>query len=105
MGKRNKNFALKYFCSYLQVIFTCRKILHGASAFTSPRKEGVLWTFIALKNLSPRPGLNPRTLGPMASTLNNYTTEVTHWGGGGCQRCVALQMVDKKLVYTVISMR
>jgi hypothetical protein len=53
-----------------KVIFTCRKILrHGASGFTSTPKEGVLRIFIALNYLSPRPGLTPRTLRPVASTL------------------------------------
>jgi hypothetical protein len=37
--------------------------------FISHPKEGVLRIFIALKNPSPWPGSNPRTLGPMASTL------------------------------------
>jgi hypothetical protein len=37
--------------------------------FISLPKEGLLGIFIAIKNPSPRPGLNPRTLGPMASTL------------------------------------
>jgi hypothetical protein len=71
MGEWNDGFCLaKYFCSYLQVIFKCRKILrHGASGFISPLREGVLWIFVALKNPSPLPGLNPRTLGPIASTL------------------------------------
>jgi hypothetical protein len=47
-----------------------RKILwHGTSSFTSRPKEGVLRIFIALKNPSPRPGLNPRPLGPVTSTL------------------------------------
>jgi hypothetical protein len=42
----NINFALQSTCSYLQVIFTCRKILqHGASDFTFLAREGV--------NLSP----------------------------------------------------
>jgi hypothetical protein len=45
---------------------TCHKILHGASSFTSHPKEGVLWIF---KNLSPRLGLKPQPLGPVASTL------------------------------------
>jgi hypothetical protein len=50
--------------------FTCRKILqHGAFSFTSPPKEGMLQIFIAVKNPSPRLGLNPRTSGPMASML------------------------------------
>jgi hypothetical protein len=34
-----------------------------------PPKEGVLRIFIALKNQSSRPSLNPRTLGPMTNTL------------------------------------
>jgi hypothetical protein len=49
---------------------TCRKILrHGTSGFTSHPKEGVLLTFIALKNPSSWPCSNSRTLGPVASTL------------------------------------
>jgi hypothetical protein len=49
--------------------FTCHKILwHWASGFTSPLKEGMLRIFVALKYPSPRLGLNPRTLGPVAST-------------------------------------
>jgi hypothetical protein len=49
---------------------TCCKILrHGASGFTSPPKEGVLWICIALKNPSPPQGLNPRTLGSMTIKL------------------------------------
>jgi hypothetical protein len=49
--------------------FTCRKILWHGTGFTSHPKEGVLRIFIALKNPSPLPGLNPRPSGPMASTL------------------------------------
>jgi hypothetical protein len=50
--------------------FTCHKILwHGASGFTSPPKEDMLRIFITLKNPSPRTGLNPQTLGTIASTL------------------------------------
>jgi hypothetical protein len=41
----------------------------GADGFTSPPKEGVLRIFTALKNPLSRPGLNWRTLGPMAGTL------------------------------------
>jgi GMP synthase PP-ATPase subunit len=33
--------------------------------------EGVLQSFIALKNPLPQPGLNQRTLGPMASTVTH----------------------------------
>jgi hypothetical protein len=57
------------------VIFTYRGILqHGEYDFTSLQKEGMVQIFIALKNPSPGLGLNPQTLGPMASML---TTEVT----------------------------
>jgi hypothetical protein len=60
---------------YLVGSLTCRKILrNGTSSITSHRKEGVLRISITLKNPSPRPGLNPRPLGPAASTL---TTEAT----------------------------
>jgi hypothetical protein len=55
---------------YVNGSFTCRKILwHGTSGFTSHLKKRVLRTFIALKNPSPRPSINPRPLGPLASTL------------------------------------
>jgi hypothetical protein len=40
---------------------------HGTDGFTSPPKEGVLRIFSPLK--SRRPGLNPRTWVPKASTL------------------------------------
>jgi hypothetical protein len=40
-----------------------------ASSFTYPPKEGVLLSFVALKNQSPCPGLNVRTLNQMPSTL------------------------------------
>jgi hypothetical protein len=43
-------------------------MLHGTDDLNSPPKEGVLRIFIALKNPSPRPGLNPRTSGSIAST-------------------------------------
>jgi hypothetical protein len=50
--------------------FTCRNILrNGASGFISHPKEDVLRIFVALKNPSPRPGLNPWPLGPVTSTL------------------------------------
>jgi hypothetical protein len=45
--------------------------------FTSCPKEGVLRIFIALKNRSPRPGLNPQTLGSSGKHTNHYTTEAT----------------------------
>jgi hypothetical protein len=55
---------------YVNGSFTCRKILrHGTSGFTYHPKEGAQQIFIALKNPSPRPGLKPRLLGSVASTL------------------------------------
>jgi hypothetical protein len=55
---------------YVNGSFACRKILrHRPSGFTSYPKESVLRIFIALKNPSPRPVLNPQPLGPVASKL------------------------------------
>jgi len=42
---------------------------HGTHGFTSPPKEGVLRIFSPLKFRRLRPGLNPRTWVPKASTL------------------------------------
>ena len=43
--------------------------LHGTDGFTSPPKEGVLRIFFALKIRRLRPGVNPLTWVPNASTL------------------------------------
>jgi hypothetical protein len=68
-GRRSENLAYQLL-RYVNGSFTCRKILrHGTSGFTSHPKEGVLRIFIAHKNPSSRPGLNPRLLGAVASTL------------------------------------
>jgi hypothetical protein len=65
----SENFAYQHL-KYLKGSLTCRKILrHETSGFVSHPKEGVLRIFIALKNPSPRPGLNPRPLGPVVSIL------------------------------------
>jgi len=45
------------------------KLRHGTDGFTSPPKEGVLKIFFALKIQRLRPGVNPRTWVPKASTL------------------------------------
>jgi hypothetical protein len=51
----------------------------GPSRCTSHPKEDVLRIFIALKNLSPpRPGLNPRLLGPVESILTITTPRRRH---------------------------
>jgi hypothetical protein len=70
MGEEYEEFCpVKYFYSH-KWLPTRRKILrHEPSGFTSPPKEGVLRIFIALKSPSTWLGLNPQTLGPMASTL------------------------------------
>jgi hypothetical protein len=58
---------------------TCRKILrHGTSPALLPIRRKVCCGFLSpLRNPSPRPGLSPPPLGPVASTLNHYTTEAT----------------------------
>jgi hypothetical protein len=71
-GRKEREFRLaKYFYLHLQVIFfTCRQSYDMGPRTSLPLpKEGVPRIFITLKNLSPRPGLKPRALGPMASTL------------------------------------
>jgi hypothetical protein len=67
-GRRNDEFGLtKYLFHTSKGFVTFRKILrHGANGFSSPSKKGVLRT---LKIYRPRPGSNPRTVGPMVSTL------------------------------------
>jgi hypothetical protein len=66
VGKGNDKFDLRnIFVHTSKWFLTCRKILrHGAHGFTSTPKERV-----PLKIHRPRLGLNPQTLGPMASSL------------------------------------
>jgi hypothetical protein len=53
-----------------KAFLACHKILrHGVDGLTSPPTKDVLRICIALKNPSPRPFLNPRTLCSMAITL------------------------------------
>jgi hypothetical protein len=47
----------------------------GADAFTSPPKEGML-PILESKIHRPWPGVKPRTLPPMASTLNSRPPRV-----------------------------
>jgi hypothetical protein len=76
-----------------KVILHAVNLQHGTYFFTSPPKELVLRIFITLKIHRPRPGLNPRTLGPVASTLINSAPSATHtrvfhlrwtWSRSGC---------------------
>jgi hypothetical protein len=77
-GQKKWEFNLaKYFCSFLQVIFTCCKLLwHGASGVTSPPKEGMLKTFFTIKNPSPWLGWNPQ---PPSSTENILSITPLRW--------------------------
>jgi hypothetical protein len=71
-------FPAKYLCHTPQGSWTCRKILrHGADSFTSPQKKVVLRIFIALKIHRPRPGLNPRMLYPVTSTIISRAARTT----------------------------
>jgi hypothetical protein len=61
---------------------TCRKIFgHGTVSFTFPPKEDVLQILQPLKIHRPWPGLNPRTLGSIQSTLTTRPPRTTH---GNC---------------------
>jgi hypothetical protein len=78
--RRSENFAYQYL-KYLKGSLTCRKIMrNGTSGFTSQPKEVALRIFIALKNPSPWPGLNPWPLSPEAITL---TTTPPRWHAAG----------------------
>jgi hypothetical protein len=60
---------------YLNGSLTCRKILQGASGFTSHPKEVVLRIFIALENLSAESQTENR--GSRGKHTNQYITEAT----------------------------
>jgi hypothetical protein len=68
---------------------------YGADGFTSPPKEGVPRIFISPKNPSSRPGFNPRTLGPMASTL---TISPPRRIQGGVRAVMYCLMVDIRMM-------
>jgi len=53
------------------VLLHATTLRHGTDGFTSPPKEGVLRIFSPEKIRRFRPGLNPRTLIPEASTLTS----------------------------------
>jgi hypothetical protein len=59
-----------------RVLLHAVNLRHGTDGFTSPPKEDVL--LITLKIHRPRLGLNPRTLGPVASTLTTTPPRVTN---------------------------
>jgi hypothetical protein len=49
---------------------------HGDSGFTSPPKEGVLWTFVALKNPSPLTGTEPANLDSSNKKINKLINTI-----------------------------
>jgi hypothetical protein len=59
--------------------FTCRKILTtwDVPALLPIREEDVLRIFIALKNPSPWPGVEPATFGSSGQDTNHTTTKAT----------------------------
>jgi hypothetical protein len=62
LGEKWRQFGLRYiFIHARKVLLHAVNLRHGTDGFTSPPKEVVLRIFITLKN--------PRTLGPVASTL------------------------------------
>jgi hypothetical protein len=70
------NYAFEVSLLYFKWLFKSRKTLrHGSSGFTSPLKEGVLGFLSALKIHRPRPGLDPRILGPITKNLSTYFPE------------------------------
>jgi hypothetical protein len=78
---RSANFAYQYL-KYLKGPLTCRKVLrHGTSGFTSHPKEDVLRICIASKNLSFRPGIEPRSPGLPVRSQTSYwlSYTATYW--------------------------
>jgi hypothetical protein len=71
------NFAYKYLFHTVVSLTCCQMLRHGTDSFTSTSNEGMLRIFIALKIYRPWPGLNQRTLGPMASTITTRSLWAT----------------------------
>jgi hypothetical protein len=74
LAKKMIHFAFaKYLFHTSNGSLTCRKILrHGADGFIPLRRKACCGFLSPLKMHRRRPSLNPRTLGPMASTLTTY---------------------------------
>jgi hypothetical protein len=68
LGEKWRQFGLRnIFIHDRKVLLHAVNLRHRTDGFTSPPKEAVLRIFVTFKN--PRSGSNPRTLGPVASTL------------------------------------
>jgi hypothetical protein len=79
----SSNLKDEVFLSQSAGILTCRKILllvHGTDGFTFPPKKVMLRTSSLLKIHHFRPGLNPRTLGPMASAITTLPPRTSKYG-------------------------
>jgi hypothetical protein len=70
-------FCLRASVHARRVLLHAVNLRHGTDGFTSPPKEGVLRILSPLKIHHPRPGLNPRTLGPVAGTLTTRPPRAT----------------------------
>jgi hypothetical protein len=60
-----------------RILLHAVNLWHGTDGFTSPPKKRRVADFITLKIHRPRLGLNPRTLGPVASTLTTRPLRAT----------------------------
>jgi hypothetical protein len=72
MGEGNDEFGLvKYFCSYFpsDFLLALKSYDMGLPAILPLGRKAYCGFLSPLKIHHPRPGLNPRTFGPMASTL------------------------------------
>jgi hypothetical protein len=64
------NFSYELSLSHLKRSLTCRKIFRPGTDGVIPFRRKTCCGFVSpLKTHLPRPGLNPRTLGPMASRI------------------------------------
>ena len=72
--RNDHNFAYETFLFMLLRFFYLR---HGTDGFTSPPKKVVLRIFITLKTPSTKVGIEPATLGPVASTLTTSPPRAT----------------------------
>jgi hypothetical protein len=70
------NFAYKHLFHAVGIFKL--KTWGGGDGFTSPPKEIVPRFLSPLKIYRPRPGLNPRTFGPIASTVTTRSSRVTN---------------------------
>jgi hypothetical protein len=81
LGERNDEFDLRnIFVNTSKGFLTCRETLrHEASGFLPLRRRKSCYRFLTpLKIHWLLPGLNPRTLGPMANTLTITPPRTTH---------------------------